>query len=563
MNNQRKIILIGGVILVMILMVWLFSSGGKDSGNKRQVYVSDNWSSNFEPFDKSPKGLYLFNVLVDAHLDTNSSIYVANDWIEFDTLLVDKKPKTFLFTGNHFGLELSEMDTVLKRVRNGSDLFLSYNKLTENIVSKLWKKADELFEYNDSIEVYTKNGQYTMINLEQNDTIATDWGAFGNIKPRGDYKTLSTFMEMDNFIVVKYGKGFIYLHATPNQFYNYQLKRYDGYRYAKFAINQISPDMDVVMLELGRQPDDYGDYDFEDEGDQEGKENDSYWRIILDNPSTRFALILAIIAILLFIIFRSKRTRPIVPYVQKKKDMTLAFSETITSIYFSKRNPYGLLQIQRRNFYDTILKHYYIDLYHRNEDREIEALAEKSDRSVSEIQQIIDLLETKEAFGVNDQTLAKVAKIKRDFYLSMGILSERAKKSIDQKKIEIRRSLLIPSIMVLLGIIAILAGFFYLLSAIGVGIVLWPTGILLTYLGVMRISKPVLTYENRLLTYYNAFGFKSTYAKEDIIGAEVKENGSVIKFTKSRAIIIRNWDLSPFDKSQLNNLMNKLHNEEL
>lgn len=563
MNNQKKIGLIAGVILVMLVFVWLFSSSGEDNNQVRKPFVSSNWTTSFQPYDKNPKGLYLFNVLVDNHLDSTHGMYLAQDWIDFDSLLVEPEPKTFLFVGNNFGLGTGEMDSIINRVKHGSDLFISYNMLTDNIINKIWKKPDELFEYNSEITVFTPSAKYKMINLYQNDTIACDWGAFGEVEPVGDYKTLSSFMELDNFIAIKLGRGVIYAHATPNQFYNYQLRRKPGFEYAEYAINQIPKDQDVVMLEFGRQPDNYGDYDIEDIGDQAGKENDSYWKIILENPSLRSALLLAIATLLLFIIFRSKRTRPIVPYIQKKKDMTLAFAETITSIYFSKRNPYGLLQIQRRNFYDTILKHYYIDLYHREDDRQIEALAEKSNRSVSEIKQIIELLETKEAFSVSDQVLAKVAKIKRDFYLSMGILNEKTQKIIASKRIEIKRSLLIPSVLVLGGISVIIAGFYYLVLGYGIGIALWPIGIALTTSGVIMITKPLLVLEDGIFTYFNPFGFKKTYKLEDFLTVTMKSNGAVIQFTKNRNIIINNRELSSFDKKQFNNLITKLHKDEL
>ena len=91
--------------------------------------------------------------------------------------------------------------------------------------------------------------------------------------------------------------------------------------------------------------------------------------------------------------------------------MTLAFAETITSIYFSKRNPYGLLQVQRKNFYTTILRHFFVDLQRRESDKALIILAEKSNKPLEEIKDHVDKLEAKETNKVKQleliNTLAK------------------------------------------------------------------------------------------------------------------------------------------------------------
>lgn len=565
MNNQRKIVLIGAVVIVMVLLVWLLS-GGDSSGQKgqRQPFVSSNWSSRFQPFDKKPMGLYLFNMLLSTHIDTNKNIYIIQDWIQLDSIMAaDSLPKTYMFVGNNFGLENMEIDSIMSDVTEGSRLFLSYHGLTDNLYPRFFDEYEERFDYTESINVFTGKKKYNMINLFQNDTIATEWKAFGDIEPLVDYRSLSSFMEMDNFIKMKFEKGFVYLHTTPGQFYNYQIKRRDGYRYTTFVLNQIPKDQDVLLLELGRLSDNFGNHDVDDQEGAEGKEDDSYLRLIFQNPSLLIATLLGIFGLILFIFFRSKRTRPIVPHVDKKKDMTLAFAETITSIYFSKRNPYGLLQIQRKNFFDTVQKHFFIDLYRREEDRELLMLAEKSNKSIEEIKSIVNLLETKEAFSVTEQKVSEVAKMKRKFYLDTGIITEKIEERVKDSTMTFRRSLWLPSLMILGGLFLIMFGFYYLIQAIGVGIVLWPIGIVSLALGIIRVSKPFMVIDQTTITYYSPFGRKKVFSRDDLIVTEVKERGVVLNFTENRKLIINNWDLSLFDKKQFDRFISKLHKQEL
>ncbi len=203
MNKQTKIGLVAGVIVLMILFVWMMSGEGDTNKPKRKAYVSSNWSKRFQVFDKKPLGLYLFTSLASAHIDTSEKIVPISDWIQYDTLVNPvKKAKTFLFVGNNFGLKNSEIDTILSEVEQGSDLFLSYNGLTENFAPRLFDQYEIQFDYSSSVNVFAGKQKLKMINLFQNDTVADDWKAFGDIETYQPHRSLSSFMEMNNFIEI-------------------------------------------------------------------------------------------------------------------------------------------------------------------------------------------------------------------------------------------------------------------------------------------------------------------------------------------------------------------------
>ncbi len=562
MNSKTKIGLVGGVIVLMMLMVWLFSDNDVTGKNKsgRQPFVSSNWSKKFQIYDKNPMGLYLFTSLARAHIDSSHQVMIASDSTTLDSLTYrNTDPKTFLFVGNNFGLYTEEFLGLLSEVEEGSDLFLAYNVITDNLEDELFTKADPLFDYAEEINVFTNNKKYKMINLFQNDTISRDWYAFGEIETIGPYKTLSSFMEMSNFIRIKHGKGKIHLHSTPTAFYNYQIKRNPGYKYVEFVINQLPKDQDIILLELGRLTDNYGNEDVEDQEGENGKRDDSYLTLIFQNPTLLKAMLLSILGIILFVIFRSKRTRPVVAYIDKKKDMTLAFAETITSIYYAKRNPYGLLQVQKKNFYTMIQKHFFIDLTRKDRDNALNSLAEKSNRDRKEIDELMDSYETKEAFSVSDQYVAKVLARQQAFYKSVGIISDKTIERIKGRELIFRRSLLLASLFILSGLFLFFLGLYYLVSAIGIGIVFWPIGILLVVLGIIRLSKPYLKIRDKEWVHYSAFGRKKLFMEDDITNIEILKSGTVIHFGENDKFIINYWDLSRFDQKQFKRHISKLH----
>lgn len=564
MNKQTKIGVVVGIIIAMFLIVWLFSSGENQSQKKRAKFISSNWNSRFQVDDKKPMGLYLLTSLTQAHLDTNHQVSVVTDWMDMDSIFEkDKSDKTFFFVGNNFGLQSSEMDTILSEVEKGSSLFLSFNDLTENLFSKLFYEYQTKYEYDDHVNVFSDKHKFKMINLFQNDTIATDWKAFGKIQSLGPHTTLSSFMEMSNFIKVQYGAGFLFFHSNPEMFYNYQLKRLPGFKYAEFTLNQLSSEQDVYLLELGRLTDNYGNEDVDDDSDAEGKVDDSYFKLIFQNPTLLTALLLSILGILLFIIFRSKRTEPIVPYIEKKKDMTLAFTETITSIYFAKRHPYGLLQVQRKNFYATIQKHFFIDLNRGSDHKVLDVLAEKCNMDRSEIDEMVNLLETKEASQISDQYITNVNKKMHSFYRKIGVISDKLNEKIQSREMVFRRAMLLPALFVFSGIALFVLGVYYLMSSIGVGIVFWPLGILLVILGILRMSNPYMKVNVKTIEYFSAYGKKYSFDKDDLISSELKTKGAVLNFKENKQLIINYWDLSRFDQKQFKRFVSKFHNLEL
>lgn len=570
MNNNKKLLFISAVILIMLAFVW-FSSGNTSGKKYESTFVSSNWNKKFQPFDKDPLGLYLFNTLAQSHINKSKDVYQVDDWNSLSSLMNSgEKQKTFLFVGNIFGIRNNEIDSILSSVSEGSNLFLSYNETTSNIMERLFEKDkgqlqyNLLVEYSAMVNVFTDKMKCKMINLYQNDTIAAEWNAFGDdIKAKGPIKSLSSFMQMDNFIEIEIGKGSVFLHTNPAMFYNYQIKRNSGFKYTEFVLSQIPKDQDILLLELGRLSDDYGNHDVDEQNGGEGKEDTSFLKVIFENPMLLAALILSIFGLLLFVIFRSKRIRPIVPYKAGPSNMTVAFAETITSIYFAKRNPFGLLQVQRKNFYATIQKHFFVDLQRREDDKTLMVLAEKTNKPFEEIKNIINQFETKEAFSVSDADVARMQHIQRNFYKDVGIIPATIESRLEGNQKIFRRVLWLPILLIMSGVSSIFFGLYLLVEANGVGILLWPIGIAQLALGAIRLSNPLIKVKDRKITYYTTLGRKKVFSLEDLIGTEMMESGGVLKFTNNRKLIINYWDLSRFDRNDFDNFIAKLHILEL
>lgn len=569
MNRSTQIGIFVGTIIFMVLLVWMFSAGDdapKQKGKKvRPAFVSSDWDQKYQINDKNPMGLYLFTTLAQAHLDNNHSFKVINEGYELDSLLeLDSTQKTYMFVGKYFGMDIEDLDSVLSDVKRGSRLFISFDDLYDEHYLQLFDSVDFQFDYDEEVNVYAKGKAHNMINLYQKDTIATKWWAFSEYGFPEPSEELSSFMELPNFLKVQYGQGYLYLHSTPNLFFNYQVQRKPGYEYTAFVLNNLPKNQDIQFLEMARLPDDQGDHNIDDDGDSDmEKQDDSLLQLIFKEPNLLIALLLCILGLILFVIFRSKRTRPVVPFIPKKKNMTMAFAETITSIYLSKRNPYGLLQVQRKNFYDTIQRYFFVDLNHRHGDRELRILSEKSNTPIEEIKAFIDKYETKQAAAVSEEFVANLAKQKHAFYRKVGIISDKLVERLQTREMVFKRAMWLPALMILVGIVVVLVGLYFLTQSIGVGIAMWPIGMILIVLGSLRLSKPYLTVTKQHIIYYSPLSRKSVFNRADLITTEVLGTGVVLNFTENRKLIINYWDLSAFDRKQFERFVSRLHIQEL
>jgi hypothetical protein len=243
----------------------------------------------------------------------------------------------------------------------------------------------------------------------------------------------------------------------------------------------------------------------------------------------------------------------------------MEFAETITSIYTAKQNPYGLLHVQRKNFLDAIHKHFFVDLSRKDSDKErqLQILSQKTNISYEEIVSLLELFETKEVSKVNDNYIIDVAKKQRAFYEKTGIIQGKILQKVNILDFTIKRGLIFSYLLLLIGISSIIYGFYLLVIAVGVGIILWPIGIYFMVIGVLRISKKWIKIHGNELIYFSLLGKTTHYTLSDLISVSKLKHGVELNFTDGRTLVINYWEMSRFDKAQFELFLSKQQQFEL
>lgn len=563
MSRKNKIGLIAIVVLTAILLVWAFSGGNekdaKGGGKNGSAAVYTNWDERYDLSGVQPLDLYHWNALLQLHLNKGKKITTIDYLYSIDTIPRTAHP-TFMFVGDHFALYKEEADTLFSRVRNGANLFIAQEKMDGFMYYELFDFIRTGFYYDTTITIATSKRTYTFTSRFQSFAVAKKWNGYKETEMLDsmEFKPLSGYGTLMNSGVIEYGKGKIYLNTTPELFTNYQLLTKDGYEYSKIWLNEIPKDESIYWLELARYKEpEYNPWDdFNDSG-----RDSSYLQYIFQDKNRVLALTFLIAGLILFLLFRAKRMQPLVPFIPKKRNMTLIFADTITSIYFNQRNPHAMVKIQQSTFYSIVLKHFNIDVSKKEvSDKEIESLSQKSNVSEEEIKTILKQLKSLKVYNTTEPELSELRKMILNFYRNAGLISARVQEKLEQKTYVVYRNEWVSGLMILVGMGLMTYGTYLLVHAIAVGVLLWPVGMFPVILGIRRLMRPFLSWSNKEVRLSPFIGKEKTANLEQLTSVYQDDKQVQLHFMNGEVLRIEYKELNRADAKQFRRFV-EAHNK--
>lgn len=567
MSNKIKLLLVCGLAAIVALLM-LFTDVGFENRTAEPTYVSADWSKKYGLKDFEPKGLFLFSKFLKERLTVRGEIYPLTNAQTIDSVV--DSGSTLFFIGENFALKDRELRDVIEKVEEGNTLFLSCEHMTQNVIDMLFDFYTMTYEYEpktivhvlDEITPFRNNKEksFSFNAVFQNDTITREWRVFDEITIIGEDLQLITSIQKGgdypNFIVFKRGKGKIFLHTTPESLLNYQLLKKDGAQHAKFILQAFPKDQNAYWLDFAQLTRSKEEPNYDDFSDDKKDRDESYLQFLFSNANLRIGMLLAFFGCILFLIFRSKRQRPVIPLKQKARNTSVEFSRTVASIFLSRQNPHGLLQLQKKNFYDLIARYFFIDLNDINSARAIESLSQKANVSVDEIQKLLQLLETKVKINVDESYLFDVNRRIKLFIASSGIQRGTLSEGINKFEGVVRRELLISSVALISGLFVFLFGIWLLTNGSGMGAVCLPVGTVTILIAIRRFSRPVLQYQSKALIYHPLLAKKKNFLWKDLLSVENEQNGLKFYFKDGQKLKIKWSEISRFDQVHFERFVN-------
>lgn len=205
-----------------------------------------------------------------------------------------------------------------------------------------------------------------------------------------------------NYIRMNVGKGWLYLHAAPMVFTNF------------FVLN--SANREYMEKTLSYLPG-VADRLYWDEYYKIGRGGPSTpLRVILTRAELKWAYITALITIILFMIFQSKRRQRIIPVIPPTINNTVDFIETVSGAYLNDHNHRNIALKKLTYLFEHIRTKFFLNTL-IIDDEFTERLSQKSGLPISNTKEMVALIQyIRSQERISDQHLIKLNYFIDDFH---------------------------------------------------------------------------------------------------------------------------------------------------
>lgn len=382
---RNYLILLSVVVIVMALTV--FSSAD------RKV----DWEQTYDANSKQPYGLYIFGEQL-KHFFSKKVDRISYTPYEYLRRNQQKGNYNYIFTTK--GIDEVSLKKVLSDVQAGSQaLFLNED---QGLMDTLKIETD--YDYVSKINLQLNSTSYNKPIYLHIEKVFVKVSYFTQLDKERDKVLGYVFFSEDtkkkiNFVEVPYGKGKFFLHlGPPIAFTNYFLKENQEVRfYAATVLSYLPEDRPTVWFVPPTQ----------------GEDTLSF---IMSQPQLRAAWHLMLLGFVLYLLFKGKRQQRIIPVIEKPKNTTIEFAQSISSLYYQERDATDMVRKKITYFLDQVRQRYYLDTQQINEDFATK-LANKSGKDKDLVQQIVGtIIHFEQTQQAQEETLTQLDKWIDEFW---------------------------------------------------------------------------------------------------------------------------------------------------
>jgi len=352
-----------------------------------------NWQENYKKISKDPFGLYIFHNELESLMENKKKEDLGeniNDFLYDNYIESNPRFGTYLCIKNT-ARKLNEqgVERLLSFVYDGNNAFLSLNSFNYLLESRLGFTYENHQDYLTSVEdlkgnLYLKNtsfkGQPYFFDRNLKGNYFSDFNSNTTIV-LGTHEINNK--KQPNFIKIYHGKGAIYLHSNPIVFTNYyMLKNKENYVESILSYipsSEILWDPQIKSSKIAPK---------------EKNRDKSVFSFFLEHKTLTWFLYVSLFGLLSFLIFNARRKQRAIPIIKPLDNTTVAFTQTIASLYLKEENHKNLVDKKINFFLEKIRTNYLIDTNNLNASF-IEKLASKSGNELQKtkylIHSIIDL----------------------------------------------------------------------------------------------------------------------------------------------------------------------------
>ncbi|MCI2228504.1 hypothetical protein MC378_04945 [Polaribacter sp. MSW13] len=350
-----------------------------------------NWNESFREKDKNPFGTYILYNEAKDFLNTNDVVYLKENIYDYLYNNYSTTSKDFgnyiCIKDNAYKITDSGVDNLLSFVSDGNNAFISLNTFSNYLKEQLDFTTNNLDKQVYKIaDLKKRKGNFYLENEAfKNNTYAFDRNIQRNYIVK--YNTNKTIVlgtteidgeKLPNFIKIYHGKGAIYIHTNPIVFTNYYLLK-DKETYTENVFSYLN-NITVLWDPMSK----YSKY-----SNKREKDNTSVFKFFLKHKTLTWFLIVSFVGLLLFMLFNARRKQRVIPIIHPLQNTTVAFTQTISSLYLKENDHKNLVDKKIAFFLEKVRTKYLLDTSNLNASF-IEKLAAKSGNKLQNIKYLIN-----------------------------------------------------------------------------------------------------------------------------------------------------------------------------
>ena len=402
-----------GIVCLLLLSVGaiLYMSGyyGSNSYAKKDVNVDEiRWEKDYDSQSNHPYGSYFLHELIDRGFEgyklRNLNHSVA-DYFQHDSLKVNAEVVNYFFIGKTLKLYNDEVDSLLAFTERGNNIFIAAEFFPKSLLKSLISQDYQGYirEVSDTaitlsfLDPQFADVNYELINVINDNNIERRWRLWTAGNYTANYKKNIGKGNYSNcYTSIRYGKGIILLHTIPQAFTNQFLKSKTGREYIETALSYL-PKGTVLWDDYTQFVVDDGSLEMDKGNNNQSKTGQkintkSMISFLMKSPQLRWAYLIILCGMLLFIVFMGKRRQKIIPTALSNINTSLEFTETISRIYLAQGQHNKLIKHMETVFKNKMKTRYFIK--YLDDNTYVERISKKSGISETEIRDLLNLFKT-------------------------------------------------------------------------------------------------------------------------------------------------------------------------
>jgi hypothetical protein len=305
-----------------------------------------NWKPTFSKKDKIPYGSFvLYNRLNDIF---PNSIVKSNRQSPYLTLTEESHPAgNYLLISQNIKVDEYDFRELKKYMRQGSNVLIAGFVLSSYLTDSLNLKINSEQKFTDNAKTPIS---FVNPSLKSSRPYLFERGVgdqyFSSFDTAKAVILGTNNLHHANFIKYQYGKGALYLVASPMFFTNYNMLQKDGAEYVSKVLSYLPVKQEIIWDEFLT----LGPLDAEQ----------SPLRVILSISALKWAYMISLFSLFLFVVYEMKRRQRIIPIIKPLQNTSAEFVKVVGQLYYQKRNNLNIAQKKAAYFLEDIRSRYAI-----------------------------------------------------------------------------------------------------------------------------------------------------------------------------------------------------------